>query len=168
LPKLLDGESITLRAPDNEVKRLSDIYRKNPGTVLIFWQINCPCVKRYEKRVNKIFERYGQHGIEVIYVSSNSRDSYLAALKEYKKRKSLPELMRDEGGHLAKLLDARGTPTAALINEKGELVYLGWIDNERDEQESMRIAYLENAILDVMNKMPVKVPMSPMFGCPIN
>lgn len=167
LPQKLNAEHISLEAFDGSSYRFSDIYQEHPATVVIFWQIKCPCVKRYQDRVNQLFERYGQDGVAMMYVSSNSDDTFEQAKKEIEYRKSPLPLMRDEGGHLAKLLNAKGTPTAALINQAGELVYLGWIDNERFENESGRIAYLEDAIKALVSKKPITTPTSPMFGCPI-
>lgn len=167
LPQKLNGELIMLESSDGVKYKFSEIYQEHTGTVVIFWQIKCPCVKRYLGRVNQIFERYGQDGIAMMYVSSNADDSFAQAKEEYQKHYSPLLLMRDEGGHLAKLMNARSTPTAALINQSGELVYLGWIDNERIENESGRIAYLEDAIKELIAKKPISVVTSPMFGCPI-
>lgn len=165
-PQKLDAQ-VNLTTADGTGYNFTDIYSEHPGTVVFFWQSKCPCVKRYQERITKLFDHYGQHGLAMMYVSSNSNESASEVHSEYDKRNSPLPLMRDEGGHLAKLVQAKGTPTAALFNQEGDLIYLGWIDNERTEHESGRIAYLEDALNDFVAKRPVRTPTSPMFGCPI-
>jgi peroxiredoxin len=169
LPKMIAVEQeFKLITADNAVYLLSDIYKEHAATVIFFWQIGCPCVKRYQKRINNIYARYTKENIAFMYVSSNKNESFLDVKKEYQKR-SLPlPLVRDEGGILAKAIGAQGTPTAAIINPKGEVVFLGWIDNERDEQESGRIPYFENALNELIKEQTITTNTSPMFGCSIN
>jgi hypothetical protein len=167
-PQKLVAPAVSLTTEDGSDYNFAAIYGEHKATVVIFWQSKCPCVKRYQDRITELFSRYGQDGVAMTYVFSNSDQSFDEALKEYKKRKSPLPFMHDQGGQLAKVLDARGTPTAALFNQAGDLVYMGWIDNERYTNENGRIAYLEDAIKDLLASQPVKTPTSPMFGCPIN
>jgi thiol-disulfide isomerase/thioredoxin len=143
---------------------LTEIYQKQP-TVLIFWQIGCPCVKRYQERIKSLSEKYPQ--VAFIYISSNQNESFSESLKEYKKRNEPFLLLRDEHKKLSESLNIKGTPTAVLIDQKGEVKYVGWIDNERMVGEKMRIPYLENALAEFMANMPITAKTSPMFGCPI-
>lgn len=166
-PKALDTASIMLKAEDASTYRLQDIVDEHEATVIVFWQPNCPCVRRYQARVNELFDRYSPDGLAFMHVSSNSNETYEEVLEEYRKRKVPLPLMRDEGGYLAKAMSVRGTPTALVINQRGEVVYMGWLDNERNVKQPGRNAYLEDAIKDVIAKRPIKVPTSPMFGCAI-
>lgn len=166
-PQKLAAPFVQLLAEDGTAYNLADIYGEHSGTVVIFWQSKCPCVKRYHDRINRLYDQYNQDGLAMLYVSSNSDESFEEALLEYKNRNGALPLLRDQGGRLAQLLNAKGTPTAALFNQEGDLVYMGWIDNERYENESGRIAYLEDAIKALIAKRPVSTPTSPMFGCPI-
>lgn len=166
--KIVPEEIILLGQGAKEPYRLSDIYQQQKGLVVIFWQTKCPCVKRYQKRINRLFERYQKEEISFLHLSSNSNESFDEVQKEYNRRSIPLPLIRDEGGQLAKAIGAKGTPAAALINQDGNMVYFGWIDNERDEHETGRIAYLENAIIEFLNQKPITVTTSPMFGCPIH
>lgn len=166
-PQKSIAADVKLLTGDGMEYKLSDIYGDHEGAVVFFWQSKCPCVKRYQDRITELFDRYGQYGVAMLYVSSNTDESFAEAQAEYAKRLSLLPLMRDEGGRLAKLVNAKGTPTAAVFNKAGDLVYLGWVDNERSPQETGRIAYLEKALDDLVAKRDIAVPTSPMFGCPI-
>jgi peroxiredoxin len=167
LPKKIDLKSVELKAIDGHSYRLEDIYQKHKATVVIFWQTHCPCVMRYQNRVNKLYERYAQESVAFLHVSSNSNESFLEVKTEYKKRSIPLPLLRDEGGILAHTVGAKTTPSAAIINQTGEIIFLGWIDNERYENEKGRIAYLEDALVKLINNLLPTISTSPMFGCAI-
>jgi thioredoxin-related protein len=167
LPKIADPSSLSLEMPNQTVYKVADIYQQHRGMVAIFWQSSCPCVKRYQKRVNNLFERYGAEGLAFVHVSSNQNESFADVQREYKKREVPLVLMRDNQGALAKALGVKGTPTAVVIDSTGKVQFMGWIDNERDVLEPGRVAYLENAIKQFLAGEVVETPTSPMFGCPI-
>lgn len=167
LPKLVAINDIRLIDADNSSHKFSDIYQAHQGTIIIFWQTKCPCVKRYQKRINNLFEHYSKNDLAFIHVSSNTNESFIDVKNEYKNRQIPLPILRDEGGALAKLLGAKGTPTAALIDRNGQMVFMGWIDNEHHEKERGRIAYLENALNEFIQNQPISVKTSPMFGCAI-
>lgn len=168
LPKVLvNYSSIKLIGEDKSTYNLHDIVGGHDVTVAIFWQIECPCVKRYQARVNRLFERYARAGVAFMHVSSNTNESFEDVKSEYHERAIPLPLMRDEGAQLAESLGVKGTPTAVIFNRAGEVVYMGWIDNERDENQPGRIAYLDNALREITNKRPITEKTSPMFGCSI-
>lgn len=145
---------------------LKDLYREPKALVLIFWQKGCPCVKRYQSRILDLYRQFSPQKIAFVYVSSNS-EPFAEALTEYQKRNEPLTLLRDEKGLLAKDLGVKGTPSVAVIDQTGDVRYLGWIDNERRPGEKGRIPYLENALLDIINDRVVATKTSPMFGCAI-
>lgn len=146
---------------------LKSLYENHKGVVVIFWQRACPCVKRYEARVKKLYDKYERQGLSFVYMSSNTNESLDQVQSAYAQRNMPLRLVRDEGGLIARKVKAKGTPAALLITPQGDVIYMGWIDNERREGESGRIAYLENAIEEFLGNQSVKIKTSPMFGCPI-
>jgi len=167
LPKSIGNSYKIQSIVKDQSENFEGIYKNHRATVVIFWQISCPCVKRYQARIEKLYRRYHNNNIAFLYVSSNTNESYEQIKKEYLKRSIALPLYQDEQGNLAQAIGAKGTPTAAIINQSGEIVFLGWPDNERNEHEKGRIAYLENAIDDIIHNRQIKTPTSPMFGCPI-
>ena len=160
-------QEIQLLSSDGTQISLTNLYQNHTATVLLFWQIGCPCVKRYQERINKLAAQFSPENVAFIYISSNNNETFDNVKIEYQKRGLTLPLMRDEGGILAQAIGAKGTPTAAVINQKGEMIFLGWIDNERYEHESGRVAYLENALNEYLNSHAVTLNTSPMFGCSI-
>lgn len=166
IPKKIN-HNLTLLSVDNDEKLLSSFYDDYKALIIFFWQSKCPCVKRYENRINNLYKKYRDLGVNFIYVSSNNNESFAMAINEYHHRKSLLPLFRDHNGVLASILKAKSTPSAAIINNHGDMVFLGWIDNEREEKDKHRIPYLENALKELLLDVDISIKTSPMFGCPI-
>ncbi len=153
--------------PDQERISLKELLSDKQGLVAIFWQSTCPCVSRYQERVNDLSARYAHLGLAFAHISSNENESFFEVQKEYQKRAISLPLLRDEQGIFAKDLRVKGTPTAVLIDKNGTVRFMGWIDNERKINEAGRVAYLEDAIKEFLANEPIKNPTSPMFGCAI-
>lgn len=162
-----NAQQFTLLSADGTSYQLSDLYQSHKGLVLAFWQNGCPCVKRYQERWDLLFEKYSQEGLAFVYISSNTNESFSAVLQEADKRSIKQVILRDEGGKLAQALNVKGTPSTVLLDEKGDVKFMGWLDNERKIGEPNREAYLENAILDFLANKAIKKPSAPMFGCKI-
>jgi hypothetical protein len=60
---------------------LREIWRGHRATVLIFWSANCPCVRRYQDRVEALLERYQAKGVAVFGVSSNADETLAEVLR---------------------------------------------------------------------------------------
>lgn len=168
LPYKLTNHDEFVLIHDGKRESFSSIYKRpKKATVFIFWQTACACVKRYQSRINRLFHNYQSNEISFFHISSNSYERSGQVLSAYKSRSVPLPLLLDENGKLAKAIGAKGTPTAAIVDNDGQIIFLGWIDNEYYENEKGRLPYLENAILDIKNDRPIKIATSPMFGCPI-
>src|ERR1700688_491800 len=96
--------AFVLYSPDQTAHELKDIYRSHKGLVLIFWQTACPCVERYQTRVNQLFERFSKEAMGFAHVFSNQNESFESALAVYQKRRIPLSLLKDQNGALAKAL----------------------------------------------------------------
>jgi thioredoxin-related protein len=167
LPKNPSLTDIYLKAMDRSSHSLSQLYSAHKGLVLIFWQPRCPCVTRYQARINDLYKLYHKEDIFFAHIFSNSDETFADAKREYQRRSIPLPLMKDKQGKFAKAIHAQGTPTAVLMDQTGHIIYMGWLDNERRPFEKGRIPYLEDAIVALINNKPIKTTTSPMFGCPI-
>jgi thioredoxin-related protein len=156
---------LSLLSPEQKSYSLDELVSPK-GAVLIFWQYSCPCVRRYQQRVNDLYKRFGEK-LNFYHISSNTNEPFTEVIAEYNRRDIPLPLLRDQHKLLAQALNVRGTPSAALIDRDGKLLFLGWIDNERDVGERRRDAYLEDAIIAYLKNEPISKPSSPMFGCAI-
>lgn len=161
-----DLDALHLDSTDDEGQTVAALRQRADATVFVFWSAGCPCVRRYQARVDALAAAWASKGVQVVEVSSNAGET-LASLKEAARLRSLVRpLWRDEGGRLAKELGARSTPTVVLVRRDGQVLFKGWLDNERQPGEPGREPWLEQALeaFAAGKKAPAK---SPTWGCMI-
>jgi len=159
-------EVILLTGEGNSVP-LREIWRGHRATVLIFWSASCPCVRRYQDRVETLLERYQAKGVAVFGVSSNADETFAEVKRAASARGIRLPIVRDEGGLLAQASGVRSTPTVVLLDEWGETRFVGWLDNERTPGEPDREPWLELALRGVLGNRSDFATRSPVFGCTI-
>jgi len=160
-------ESLTLSSGNGEVVPLEELWRGHAATVLVFWSGECPCVRRYQDRVDSLLDRYPAGRVRVVGLASNAGESFDEILRVAKERGVRIPIFRDEGGRIAEWVGARSTPTAVLIDNTGRVRFRGWIDNERTPGESGREAWLDLALAGVLEQRDDFASQVPTYGCPI-
>ena len=116
-------------ALDLDGKRL-DPLKSNGGrlVVLVFVREDCPISGRYAPTIQRISDEHQKH--VRFYLVFPDRSESPADVRKYLSdfHYSMPAL-RDPEHALVKKAHAQVTPEAALFDAKGELVYVGRIDN---------------------------------------
>ncbi len=161
------GASLALAAPDGTTSTLDGLLRGHDATVLVFWSASCPCVRRYQDRVDALLDAYPGTRVRVVGVSSNAGEPFQEALRVARERRVRIPLVRDEGGRLAEALGVHTTPTVVVLDSSGSVRYLGWLDNERLPGEAGREAWLDRALRGVLDGKSPFAARSPTFGCTI-
>lgn len=157
---------VTLQPTRGEPVAVTQLLARADATVFVFWSAGCPCVRRYQARVDALAADWSHRGVAFIEVSSNAGET-LDSLREAERVRGLPRLLwRDEGGLLARQLNARSTPTVVLVRRDGQVLYRGWVDNERQPGEAGREAWLEGALQGQLDGV-VALAKSPTWGCTI-
>ncbi len=142
------------------------LLQRADATVVVFWSAGCPCVRRYQARIDALAAEWASKGVAFVEVASNAGES-LASLQEAARVRELPRpLWRDDGGFFAKALGARSTPTVVLLRRDGQVLYRGWVDNEREPGAPGREAWLEAALAGFAGG-PAFAAKSPTWGCTI-
>lgn len=160
------GTPLSLRAADGRQVELAELARGQPATVLVFWSASCPCVHRYQQRVDALAQRYPADRVRVLAISSNAGEPLAKSLAVATERGMRTPLWRDEGGAVAAALGARSTPTAVVLDGAGNVRFVGWVDNEREPGEPGREPWLERAVHGVLDGTSFS-PRTRVFGCPI-
>jgi len=143
-----------------------ELVARADATVFVFWSSGCPCVRRYQSRIEALAQEWKARGVAFVQVSSNAGES-LELLEEAARSRGLAlPLWRDERGELAEALGARSTPTVVFVRRDGELLYRGWLDNEREAGELDREPWLEHALNGFLTGQPF-ASRSPTWGCTI-
>jgi peroxiredoxin len=156
-----------LTAADGSAVTLDALRAGRDATVVVFWSASCPCVRRYQERVDALLEAYPPERVRVVAVSSNAGEDFAETLATARERGVRVPLYRDEGGKIAESLGARSTPTAVVLDAKGAVRFRGWIDNERRPGEGGREPWLERAVQGVLDGKTSFAAKTPVYGCRI-
>jgi hypothetical protein len=169
-PRTVSGpgsQPLALTAPDGRTVPLDEVRGGRAATVLVFWSATCPCVRRYQDRVDALLERWPEERVRVIGVSSNAGERFDDVLRAASARAVRLPIYRDPAGRVAEAVGARSTPTVAVLDARGELRFLGWIDNERLPGDPRREPWLERAVAGVLDGTTRFGARTPTYGCVI-
>jgi peroxiredoxin len=164
------GAPLQLRAAEGAEAGPAELTRltsDRDATVLVFWSGSCPCVRRYQRRVDALLDRYSADRVRVVGVSSNAGESLADVRRVAHERGVRIPLYRDEGGEVARALGVKSTPTIVVIDRRGDVRFLGWLDNEREVGEPGREPWLERALDGVLAGRSDFQARTPTYGCTI-
>jgi peroxiredoxin len=154
---------------DGRRRSLSSLLGER-ATVVVFVGNGCPTVRAYEDRLMRIHEAQGGR-VRVIAINSNN--PYLSppdSMQEMRSRAKARGLtypyLKDADGSVARSFGAVCTPHAFLLDERGEVVYSGRIDDSR-MGDTITSNDLADAIDAVITDRPVAVDRTEPFGCSI-
>jgi len=162
-----DPSQLYLKAADGGFVTVSELANGRDATVLVFWSSTCPCVRRYQERVDSLLDRYPADRVRVIGISSNAGETFEKVLKTAGDRGVRIPIYRDEGGFVAKSMGAQSTPTVVVIDKAGNILFFGWLDNEHLPGDSSRKPWLDLAIEGILNGRRDFSARTPTYGCTI-
>ena len=157
------ADQLTLRSSTDASVTLDSLTKNADATVLVFWSAGCPCVRRYQGRVDALRSR---PNVQVLAISSNAGESFDEALRVANERGVQVPLYRDDTGAIAALVNARSTPTVAVLDRTGAVRFTGWLDNEREVGADDREPWLERALDGVLGGSSFAA-RTPTWGCTI-
>lgn len=154
------------KLPDTNGKEQSfnDLKGKN-GAIIVFLSIQCPVVRAYDERINKLAEEYKAKGVNFIGINSNFTESADEIKKHAEKKYKFPVLL-DKGNAIADKFNATATPEMFFFDAKNKLVYHGAVDNDRSG-ENVTVNYLRVAMDENLAGKPVTKAETRAFGCSI-
>ncbi len=164
----------TLPAADGADVALSSFAGKI--TVLEWHNKGCPFVKKHYGSGNMQALQKEFTAKDVVWLTINSsapgkqgHETAAEALETAKSDGAAPtHILLDEKGEVGKLYGATTTPTMAVIDKEGKLVYQGAIDDKSSpDPEDIKDAknYVRAAIEAVMAGKPVEVSTTKSYGC---
>jgi peroxiredoxin len=147
-------------------------WSSGSGVVIYFITTDCPVSNGYVPEMNRIANDYESRGFRFYGVIADT-DTSIEELRKHAHEfaYTFPVLI-DPHQVLIKLANADVTPEAAALTPKGDLKYLGRIDNQVESfgkhRASATLHDLRNALDAVLaGKMPVNAS-GPPVGCTIN
>jgi len=159
-----------LPAVDGKIYTL-DSFRDKKLLIVIFSCNHCPYVQAYEERIKKIQSDYAEQ-LQIVAINSNEDINYPEdSFKEMKKRATLKQFnfpyLRDESQDVAKAYGSTHTPEIFLFNENRQMVFHGKIDDNWQDEKSVKSQYLRNAVDELLAGKQVSVPETFTIGCTI-
>ena len=161
----------SLAGVDDKTYSLND-YSDKKILIVIFSCNHCPYVQAYEDRIMELQNEFEKDGVQIIAINSNDDVKYPDdSFYEMKKRAAVRGFnfpyLRDETQEVAKAFGATHTPQIFLFNRERKLKYEGKIDDNWQEPDKVKSAYLREAILEVLGNKEVSVPETFSIGCTI-
>ena len=146
-------------------------WASKKAVVLFFSSTDCPLANAYVPEMNRMRQAYATRGV-VLYAVQG--DATIAAPEVVKHAKefgfSFPYLFDPEEA-LATYTGAVAVPSVAVLSPRGELLYLGRIDNRQEDFGKQRPQAtefdLKDALEAVLAGKPVARPRTKAFGCAI-
>ena len=136
------------------------------GTVIIFVSAECPVVKAYNERIEKLAVDYRTRGVNVIAINANSTEKLDQMKAHAADNKFTFTMLHDVGNKIADSLGAQVTPEAFVLDAENKLVYHGRIDNSKNGTN-----ITANDVRDALDAMlagkPVAKTEVSAFGCSI-
>jgi peroxiredoxin len=153
--------------PDVEGREhsLDSIKGKN-GTVIIFISAQCPVVRAYGERIEKLAEDYRARGVNVVGINSNVTETIDDIKRHINDNHFSFVVLRDSGNKIADMLGAEHTPETFFLDASNKLVYHGRIDNNRDATR-VQSNDLRDAIDATLAGKPVVKTEAAAIGCSI-
>jgi peroxiredoxin len=136
------------------------------GTVLVFLSAQCPVVKGYNERINKIAADYAAKGINFIGINSNATESLEWVKSNATEVGYKFPVLLDKGAVLADKLGASVTPEVYYFDTKNVLLYHGAIDNSR-KGDNITDNYLRVAFDASLSGKKIEKTRINAFGCSI-
>jgi peroxiredoxin len=161
------GTPLAVTAADGTTVPLEELRAGREATVVVFWSASCPCVRRYQQRVDDLLDRYPAARLRVVGVSSNVGEAFADTLRVARERGVRIPIYRDDGARVAEALGARSTPTVVVLDARGEIRFRGWIDDERLPGDPGREPWLDRALEGILAGRAGFSARTPVYGCPI-
>ena len=140
------------------------------GTLVFFICNHCPYVKAWQGRIAAIGNAAITEGVGVIAINSNDPSAYAEdSFAEMQTRAAevgykFPYVM-DATSDVARAFGATHTPEAFLFDANGKLVYHGGVDDNGQDEKSVKHAWLKDAVDALAAGKAVPVAETKALGC---
>lgn len=142
-----------------------------PLLALVFSSNSCPTAKGWEGELVRLAEDYRDRGLQLVIVNSNN--PYLSPLDSHAETARRAQAagatflwLSDPDASAARAFGAICTPTAFLLDEDRRVRYSGRLGDSRRPETAGRHD-LREAVCDLVENRPVRVPETVPFGCSI-
>ena len=161
----------TLKSFDGKSVSLSDYRGKI--VVLEWFNFECPFVMAHYGQPSTMVElanKYKDKNVVWLAMNSTSHTTGQANI-DFAKRHKLPyPILDDRPGNVGHAYGAVTTPHVYIIDQRGNIVYEGAIDNSpqgRTPKGQKLINYVDQALAELTAGKPVSTPKTKPYGCTV-
>lgn len=141
------------------------------AVVLLFVSTDCPLSNALVPELNRIEQSYAPRGIVFYAVQGDATVAADAVRQHVKEFGYIFPYLFDPQESLATFTGATTTPEAAVLSPRGEVLYLGRVDNRLEDFGKQRVKItqfdLREALDAVLSGKPVPHPRTHALGCAI-
>jgi thiol-disulfide isomerase/thioredoxin len=141
------------------------------AVVLLFVSTDCPLSNALVPELNRIEQSYGPKGIAFYAVQGDATVAADTVRKHVRDFGYVFPYLFDPQEALATFTGATTTPEAAVLSQRGEILYLGRVDNRLEDFGKQRVKITEFDLRDaldaVLSGKPVPHPRTRALGCAI-
>jgi len=161
----------SLKGTDEIMHSLASIEDAK-GYIVTFTCNHCPYAIMYEDRLIDLHNKYAPQGYQVVAINPNDPeaqpDDSFKKMQERAAEKEFPFLyLFDEGQKIYPQYGATRTPHVFLLDKERTVQYIGAIDDNPRDAESVKTRYLENAIEALMSGKTPDPSFTKAIGCSI-
>ncbi len=131
------------------------------ATVLLFWSTECPVAERAAGSLNRLLADCKDKPVAFDAVFSNESETLAGITQTMRVRNHQIASRLDAGGQVALRYGVRRVPTVVVLDERGEVAYIGPI--ESNSSPPRRYAY--DAIQAVLRSEKPEVTSAEATGC---
>ncbi|GGA59170.1 thioredoxin family protein [Okeania sp. KiyG1] len=157
---------------DGEVHHLARYLETFKVVCVIFLSNQCPEVDLYIERIKQLQKDFQNQG--VIIIGMNANDGTISPTESFEKMKEFADknqlnfpYIRDVTQDVAESFGVDKTPEAFLLDREGKLRYRGQIDDNVNQPEAVKVAYLHQAIAQLLQDEVVTLSHTKVVGCSI-
>jgi peroxiredoxin len=141
------------------------------AVVLFFSSTDCPLANGYVPEMNRIEQTYSPRGVAFFAVQGDATIAAAEVVKHAKEFSFQYPYLFDPRESLAAYTGATTVPEVAVLSPRGEVLYLGRIDNRQEDFGKQRPQATEFDFRDALDAVlagkPVPHPRTKALGCSI-
>jgi peroxiredoxin len=159
-----------VRLINSEDKRISlNELRNHSASILVFMSPDCPISQKYSRTLRQLDSTYRSQGI-AIYGIVPMADIPAKELRQFAADYAIPfPVLLDKKKKTPRILNARITPEVFLLDQSGNILYQGQIDNWFNALGKYRPAPTEHYLIDALDAFvqgkEIAVKKTDAIGC---
>ncbi len=135
-----------LPGSDGAPRRIADLARGAPFTVVTFFSADCPCQRAHDARLREMAARYGARGVAFVAVDAESTATPAGDAAEARGRGYPFPILTDPRGEVADALGAEYATYTVVLDPSLRVRYRGAVDSDKTHLTEGADFYLRDAL----------------------